>query len=237
MKHNTITNLKNVLILSTAIFAGSAFSGQSEIDQIEVATSSLNIEELKKLSSQYSGYDAALANYRLSMSANLREQSDLAEEALDASIEILEQLDQEQPQSAEVKALLAQTYGFKIALNPIKGIIYGSKSQSTLDAAEKLAPANPRVLLIKGIGAVNTPPMFGGSTELALAAFNQAIDAYKEDTYSNFYWGHSEAYTWRGLLHSQQGEQEKAIADWQQALNINPNYGWAHSLLAAAQTN
>lgn len=232
MRNNKLNPLKTTLLLTVALTTNTLFADQADIDRVEMAASSLSIETLKKLSNELAGYDAALAHYRLAMSANLQQQSDLAEKALDNSMEELEQLQVEQPDNAEVKALLAQVYGFKIALSPIKGIVYGSKSQQTLNEAEKLAPTNPRVLLVKGIGAVNTPPMFGGSKELALQSFTQSIEAFKDDTYSNYYWGHSEAYTWRGLLYSQQGEQSKAIADWQQALVINPDYGWAKSLLA-----
>ncbi len=232
MKHKTTSVLKTTLFLATAVFASTTYAAQVDIDRIEVAASSLDVATLKTLSSEFSGYDAALANYRLAVSANLTSQSDVAEQAIDQAMEILEQLTQEQTSNVEVKALLAQVYGYKIALSPIKGIVYGPKSQNTLSAAEALAPSNPRVLLVKGIGAINTPPMFGGSKEVALASFNQAIEAYSDDVYSNYYWGHSEAYTWRGMLRAQQGELGQAIADWNKALEIDPNYGWAKSLLA-----
>ena len=226
---------KTISILSALLFtslsSSAVFAGQTEIDRVEQAANTLNVTELKQLTTELVGYDLALANYRLAVSANLSELSDDADSAIDKSMEILEQLQQEQPENVEVKALLAQVYGYKIALSPIKGIVYGPKSQSTFEAAQQLAPNNPRVLLVTGIGAVNTPPMFGGSKELAFEAFNQAVMAYDSDQ-SNYYWGHAEAYTWRGMIYSQQGEYKKAKADWQQALAIEPNYGWAKSLLA-----
>ncbi|MDC2889809.1 tetratricopeptide repeat protein [Psychrosphaera algicola] len=43
----------------------------------------------------------------------------------------------------------------------------------------------------------------------------------------------AETYTWRGLISMQQGDVEKAKNDWEQALTINPDYGWAKMLLAA----
>lgn len=234
MKHITKHNLASLVILTASMFSASAIAGQADIDKIEAATSTLNTTELTNLTQSLSGYDKALAYYRLSMSANLKQESDLAEQSLDQAMAILERLDQEQNQNAEVKALLAQVYGYKIALSPIKGVVYGGKSQQTLQLAESLAPANPRVLLVKGIGAANTPPMFGGSKEEALQAFDKSIQAYENDMYSNYYWGHSEAYTWRGLLHAQLGDSEQAMADWQKALEIDPGYGWAKVLIAQA---
>ncbi len=218
-------------ILFTGLMSSTAIAGQDNIDRVELAASALNLKDLKQLSTELDGYDAALANYRLAVTANLTKQSDDAEVAIDKAMEILEQLQLEQPGSAEVNALLAQVYGYKIALSPIKGVIYGAKSHNTLEKAKEVAPNNPRVLLVTGIGAVNTPPMFGGSTEVAMEAFNKAVVAYENDLYSDHYWGHAEAYTWRGMLHSQQGKNDKAIADWQKALDIQPGYGWAKSLL------
>lgn len=228
--NKTISMLSAVLF--TSLSSSAVLAGQMEIDRVEQAANTLNITELKHLTAELAGYDLALANYRLAVSANLKQLTSEAESAIDKSMEILEQLQQEQADNVEIKALLAQVYGYKIALSPIKGVIYGAKSQGTLAAAQKLAPNNPRVLLVTGIGAANTPPMFGGSKEAAFEAFNQAVKAYDSDQYSNYYWGHAEAYTWRGMIYSQQGEHTKAVADWQQALTVEPNYGWAKSLLA-----
>ena len=233
-RRKTMNKLKTTLtaLFFTGLMTSTAIAGQDNIDRVELAASSLNFKDLQQLSTELQGYDAALANYRLALTANLTERSDDAEVALDKAMEILEQLQQEQAGSAEVNALLAQVYGYKIALSPIKGLIYGAKSHNTLEKAKEIAPNNPRVLLVTGIGAVNTPPMFGGSTEAAMNAFDKAVVAYENDRYSDYYWGHAEAYTWRGMLHSQQGEHEKAMADWQKALDIEPGYGWAKSLVA-----
>jgi len=234
MNNNKLTLLTNSLILAAALITPTVNAAQAEIDQVEQASAQLNIKQLQTLTKELEGYDLALANYRLAVSANLTKQEDMAEKSLDQAMELLEMLDQEQPNDPEVKALLAQVYGYKIALSPIKGIVYGPKSQSSLSEAELIAPNNPRVQLIKGIGAVNTPPMFGGSSDKAMEAFSKAIEAYNNDQYSNYYWGHSEALTWRGMLHQQQGQTEKAMADWNKALEIDPNYGWAQSLIASS---
>lgn len=210
----------------------SAVAGQVEIDQIEQAASTLNITELQAIVSSTNGYEQALAYYRMGLSANLTGQAEVAVSAIDKAIELLEPLDEATNNDVEVKALLAQVYGYKIALEPMKGMYYGPKSSSTIAEAEALAPNNPRVQLVIGISKLNTPAMFGGSSEAAYQAFDKAISAYANDELSNYYWGHAEAYTWRGLVHIQKGETEKAKQDWQLALNVNPNYGWAKMLLS-----
>lgn len=231
-----MNKVKQMLLQSAIItmtFCGfNADAGQAEIDQIERAASLLDIEKLTNLSQQYTGYDAALAHYRLALSANLSGRAQLAKSAIKQAMSQLEQLNTHGQDNVEVKALLAQVYGYTIALSPIKGIVYGSKAQNMLKQAKQLAADNPRVLLVQGIAAINTPPMFGGDKEEALSLLNQAIAAYADDIYSSYHWGYAEAYTLRGMIYQQQGQRSQALADWQQALKLDPNYGWAKSLIA-----
>jgi tetratricopeptide (TPR) repeat protein len=224
---------KTLLTLTISLqLSFTAVAGQADIDQIEQAAATLNVTELQTITTQVTAYDKALAYYRISLSANLMGKTELANQSIDQSIELLEQLDSSTPNDVEIKALLAQVYGYKIALEPIKGMYFGPKSNAKLAEAETLAANNPRVLLVKGIGKLNTPPMFGGSSEGAYQAFDKAILAYANDQDSGYHWGYAETYTWRGLVHMQNGEADKAKQDWQLALNINPDYGWAKMLLA-----
>jgi tetratricopeptide (TPR) repeat protein len=213
----------------------SAMAGQAEIDQIERAAGVLNIKELQSMVSNMTGYDQALAYYRIGLSANLTGQNGQAVNAIDQAIELLEQLNKSFIDNVEVKALLAQVYGYKIALEPMKGMYYGPKSSTVISEAEILAPNNPRVQLVIGISKLNTPVMFGGSSEAAYQAFDKAILAYSTDKYSNYHWGHAETYTWRGIIHMKKGDANKAKQDWQLALNINPDYSWAKMLLTENQ--
>jgi tetratricopeptide (TPR) repeat protein len=219
-------------IALTILASANTFAGQYEIDQIERAAGKLDMSELKTIAAQVQGYDQELAYYRLALSSNLSGESDPAIKWNDKAISLLEALEEAQPNDAEIKALLAQVYGYKIALQPIKGMFYGSKSNAMLAGAEALSPNNPRAHLVKGIAKLNTPAIFGGSLSEATEAFNKAILAYEFDVNSNYHWGFAEAYTWRGLVKMQSGELAQAKEDWQLALNINPDYGWAKTLLS-----
>ena len=232
MTRFTKSIVTTLLIVSGLVCSNNSYADQSDIYKIEEAMSAMDTETLLAIQSELNGYELALANYRLALSANLTGQKSLAKEALQSSMQILENLDNEVSEDVEVKALLSQVYGYQIALNPMKAFYYGPKSQKKLAEAEVLSPNNPRVLMFKGIGAVNTPPMFGGDKDNAIAAFDKSIAAFENDEYSSYHWGYAEAYTWRGLLMQQQGDIESAISDWTKALEIDPNYGWAQSLLA-----
>ncbi|MDA8622171.1 tetratricopeptide repeat protein [Psychrosphaera sp.] len=225
------TLLKTATLAVSLLVSNLAFAGQSEIDQIERAASVLNTTELQTLAESFSGYDKAFSLYRLALSHSLVGDKEMADESIDEAMGIMESLNETQPDSVEFKALLAQIYGFKIALEPMKGPYYGIKSNQLLEEAETLAENHPRVQLVKGIAKYNTPPMFGGGKDHAKTAFQQAIAAYENDKYSNYHWGEAEAYTWLGLIKLQEGNKALAQADWQQALEINPDYGWAKMLV------
>ena len=226
------TFLKVSCVTVTLLTTLPTFAGQVEIDQIEQAAGVLDVKTLAQLSENTQDYDQALAYYRLALSLNLKGQTSEASDALDKAMSLLETLDQSSPNDVEIKTLLSQVYGYKIALAPLKGIYYGPKAGDKLSEAEALAPNNPRVQLVKGIAKYNTPAMFGGSIKAASDAFEQALVAFEQDQYSNYHWGHAETYTWRGLIKLQNGEVDAAKKDWQLALNLNPDYGWAKMLIA-----
>lgn len=233
MKH--LKTLRTIALISSLGLATSVFASQADIDRIEQAAAVLDTSTLQSLSNEMTGYDQALANYRLAVSANVKKDSALALQASNSAIQQLKAITQEQPDHVEATALLAQLYGYKISLQPMKAMFLGPKSIKHLKAAETLAPNNPRVQLFKGIGKAHTPPMFGGSMEEALTAFSAAILSYQEDEYSGYHWGEAEAYTWRGLMYQSQGNLQQATRDWQQALVVDPGCGWAKSLLETTQ--
>jgi tetratricopeptide (TPR) repeat protein len=128
---------------------------------------------------------------------------------------------------AEALALLSSVYGMKIGLNPMKGPILGMKSGHALADAEQLAPNNPRVLLFKGIAKLNTPALFGGSRDEAIAAFDATIKNLSKENFDATNWGLDEAYIWRGIAYSDAGLVELARASYDEALRIAPDNAWA----------
>jgi tetratricopeptide (TPR) repeat protein len=222
----------NKLILSLALLLNFASHADPvTITAIENASMELNLNQLLEVQRQSYGYDQALANYRLGLNYSFTGKHALALESLKLAINQLKNLVKNDPQDVESWALLSQVYGLNIAFQPIKGTELGPKSEQALDKAKKIAPNNPRVLLISGIGKYNTPAMFGGSKQLALIELNQAIMQYKNNEHSNYPWGFAEAYTWRGLTQLELGNKAEALADWKKAIEISPNYGWAKNLL------
>jgi len=228
-------SLKNLSVISLLLASlhsyQAAFADQIQIDNIESASRNLDIETLQELSQTTQGYDEALANYRLAISLQLSDKPDAAIEAIKASQRELEKLSRSQPENAEVWALLAQTYGYHIPLQPMRAAFYGPKAHLSLERAVALAPENLRVNLVKGISELNTPTMFGGSDTTALKSLSKAIEVFESSDPAEYNWGHAEAYVWRGLAQIELGNTEEALADWQAAVDIEPDYYWAKNLL------
>ena len=205
------------------------------VEQIDAASNRMDLKQLAVYAAEDpADYNKAYANYRLSIMAGLTGQQDQAAQALDVAQSTLEQLTSAQPE-AESLALLSSVYGMQIGNNPLKGALYGPKSNKAIQQATKLDPANPRVALIKAISAYNTPAAFGGSKQSAIDLSSKAIELYALPC-QQLCWGHAEAYTWRGLAKQELGDKAGAIADWTKAMEVEPSYGWARFLLTQQQS-
>ena len=214
------------LLLATTL---SVQASQSTIDTIEQAAMNLNSQQLTELANQYDGYEQGLAYYRLAISQYSQSLLKEANNSLDLAITVLETLTEEQTTHDEAWILLAQVYGLKTAYQPMKAPTYAIKANQAMKQGFDLNSSNPRAYLVKGISAYNTPAMFGGSKKSALKALDQAVELYAQDT-SSFAWGNAEAYVWRGLTHLSTDNKNAALEDFQSAISIAPNYGWAQML-------
>jgi tetratricopeptide (TPR) repeat protein len=125
-------------------------------------------------------------------------------------------------------------YGNKIAVNPFTAMTLGPKSGKAMGKAMELEPNNPRNYLIAGLSANFTPKMFGGGKDKAKHNFEQAIahfDSYKATDLVLPDWGHDEACAWLGVIQMNDGEFNAAKANFDRALEINPEYGWVTYVL------
>lgn len=213
-----------ILITTIALFSQTAHV--NDIPAIDSASNAMNLTALQGLSQQTQGYENAYTNYRLAITANILGQQPLAKSALSEAQLTLEELSEE----AETLALLASVYGMQIGIDNSRGASLGPKLSQALTQAEALSPDNPRVALVKAISAFNTPVTFGGSMKKAIDLSSKAIALYSEPC-NEVCWGHAEAYTWRGLAKQNSGDTQGALADWQSAIEIQPDYSWANFLL------
>ena len=224
--------MKSLFLVTSLAFVSHAAS--ASIEQIDIAANTMSITHLTQYSTDAVDYEKAYANYRLAITANIVGQIELAAQSLNSAQLTLEALLNGQA-SADTQALLAAVYGMQIALDNSKGAEYGMKTAILLKQASQLEPQNPRVSLVKAINAFYTPSIFGGGLDKTKLLASQAIEQFNLPC-DTFCWGHAEAYTWRGLAKQQQGDLVGAKQDWQTALTIDDQYGWATFLLNQQST-
>jgi tetratricopeptide (TPR) repeat protein len=134
---------------------------------------------------------------------------------------------------AESHALRASLLGQMIGSNPIRGMTLGPRSGAEMNRAAELSPRNPRVFLMRGIGAIFTPKMFGGGDDKAEENLLKAIELFVGDkpTAPAPAWGHGEAYIWLGQLYAKQDKRDAALAAYNKALALEPDNAWLKTTL------
>jgi tetratricopeptide repeat protein len=128
----------------------------------------------------------------------------------------------------ESLGLLAAVNGARIAKSPELGMTLGPESGGLIGRALRLAPNNPRLLLISGQSAFNTPPEYGGSVSQAEASFRASLVAFTASPASAAWpnWGRFDAHAWLGQALARRGDKPGARAEYEKALAIAPESAW-----------
>ena len=175
--------------------------------------------------------DAALLHFRgyvwyrkaIVLTANKRKREallalDSAERSLEASFHTLPW--------PETPALRAAVLGQRIAAGggAFAAIRLGPRSNKLMDKAAEHGPANPRVFLLRGIGAFYKPGVFGGGMSKATEELEKALMLFESDQPAPRApgWGLSEVYTWLGQVYAREGRIADARAAYSRALEAEP---------------
>jgi tetratricopeptide (TPR) repeat protein len=131
----------------------------------------------------------------------------------------------------ESYALLSSVYGMQIGLSRVPlvaGMQLGPKSSTWMDKAEAAGPGNPRVWVLKGIGAVNTPGAFGGGLDKAESHLRHALALLADDHPAPPLpaWGRADAHIWLGQVYAKRGRKDLARAQYDSALALQPRNEW-----------
>ena len=139
---------------------------------------------------------------------------------------------------AETFALRASVMGQMISVNPgpITAMRLGPRSDAAMERAVELGPNNPRVYLLRGVGNIFKPSLFGGGVDKAERDIKKAIGLFATDKPQPPApsWGHSEAWAWLGQVHVKQERFDDARAAYMKALEIEPQNGWVKDVLLPA---
>jgi tetratricopeptide (TPR) repeat protein len=132
--------------------------------------------------------------------------------------------------------LLTAIYGSAIAEDPALGQELGMEIQRVTAAATALGPNNPRVSLVQGIGALYTPPEYGGGAAAAEKLLLKSAEQFATDhpAAAEPSWGRGEVYAWLGQVYARTGRKAEAMAAYKKALDAEPNYPWVSQVLIPA---
>jgi hypothetical protein len=108
-------------------------------------------------------------------------------------------------------------------------------SQARIDKALKLAPDNPRVLLLGALGAGERPTFFGGDNQQAFALMRRAVSAFERERAGAAglpRWGAADAFTDLARDYLGVGDALAARNVLERALLIAPDFAPARRLMA-----
>lgn len=139
------------------------------------------------------------------------------------------------PRFADAVALRAGLQGLSYAfVNPSEGMALGAEMEEGYGRASGLEPANPRVLLLKGMNELHKPKAVGGGPDPAQPIFAAAVAAFAQAAPGDstaIDWGRDDAFVWSGICASRLGDWAGARAHFQKALAANPAHAWTRYVL------
>jgi tetratricopeptide (TPR) repeat protein len=179
-------------------------------------------------------YYAGLAGYRLTLVDSTRDplQARTAAEECVASLDRALKVTPA-PVPAESMALQSACLLQLSELSGLRAPFAGSKSKSQMQKAVRLAPRNPRVLLLDAVVAFERAPN-GAESERALGKLKKAIGALESERQEVVHtpaWGLADAYTYLGRVYLERGEAVKARDALERALLAAPEFQQARRLM------
>ncbi len=177
-------------------------------------------------------FERAIAMYGLLNNTMANRDEDTFDEKYDETTDFLKEVIEKNPKAGEPKAVLSSIYGLAMGYSPMKGMFLGGKSSSLMESAMELNPESPMVQKLYAGSKLYTPPMFGGSVEKALAAYERSVALYElGETENN--WMYLDTLVGLSMAYSKTDQPDKAKATLEKAIAIEPEYGWAKSILAS----
>jgi len=178
-------------------------------------------------------YYAALAAYRLALLA--RSDEARAWPYTQQCIDRLDRVLVVDSGSAEALALQAACLALQSNLDPWRSPLAAALSQARSDKALKLAPDNPRVLLLGALAARERPRLFGGDTQQAYRLMLQSVSAFERrgaQAPGLPAWGAADAFTYLAQDYLTRGQALAARNVLERALLVAPDFARAKRLMA-----
>jgi hypothetical protein len=137
--------------------------------------------------------------------------------------------------SAEALALQSACLALQSNLDPWRSPLAAPMSRTRIDKALKLAPDNPRVLLLGALATRERPRFFGGDMQQAFALMQRAAAAFERQRPPAAGlpgWGAADAFTYLAQDYLIRGRPLAARNVLERALLVAPDFAQARRLMA-----
>lgn len=185
-------------------------------------------------SASLSDFEKAVPMYGLLNNTMATQDEKVFKEYVDETVDFLKSVIESDPENGEPRAVLSSVYGLIMAYSPMKGMLYGGKSSSLMDEAMRLSPESPLVQKLHGGSKLYTPEMFGGSPKEAVLAYERAVELFEGGDPSGN-WLYLDTLVGLSMAYQKTDKKDLAIATLKKAIELEPEYRWAKSILASLQ--
>jgi tetratricopeptide (TPR) repeat protein len=179
------------------------------------------------------GYYAGLVHYRLALLSASQDKV-RASMSVDRCIANLDDSLKRQGDFPEALALQSVCMSLLVAMKPLRALLVSPKSTAQIERAIKLAPTNPRVLLLDALGDYDRHGAFGGGKERVIAKLQKAVSAFEAERQQVGPipgWGAADAYTFLAGSYLDKGKPLEAREALERALLIAPEFALARRML------
>jgi len=154
---------------------------------------------------------------------------------VDQALNFMESMEEEGTNKAEALAFRSAIYGFIMGYSPWKGMYYGPKSSGAMEDALDASANSAIVNMISGTSLYYTPDTFGGDKRKAIEAFEKAVMLYEQQGYKG--WLYLNTLGHLGNAYKAVGQKQEAIATFEKALDIEPDFRWVSKQLLPSARN
>nr|WP_320021383.1 hypothetical protein [uncultured Draconibacterium sp.] len=223
-----------IVVLLVVFLSGGAFASNKEkIYQAYISNRmddwKVIIDSLEQNKTESVDYLSELVNYQYGyIGYCLGEDDDKnAETYLDLAENNLEILENKNVDPALVNAYKAAFWGFKIGLSPIKAPIFGRRCIKNADRALELNDKLPFAHVQYGNAYFYMPAILGGSKEVAIEHFLQAIEQMEASPAElENDWNYLSLLSLTGQSYEKVDEYGKAKNIYEKALQFEPDFKW-----------
>ena len=157
---------------------------------------------------------------------------DLFDEYISDAKKFLKKIVEDKPKSGEAAAMLSSIYGNEIGKSPMKSMLLGSKSSSLAEKGILFEPNSPLALSVYASNKYYTPSSFGGDLQEAIKGMEKTIQLSQANAGTlKDNWLYLNAIVFLGQAYEKAGSRDKAIAAYEKALVVEPQFQYAKMLL------